>query len=222
MANKRIAEQSKPQAGVTGSTSPAASSTSAADTSSSMLVSIMEDDSVNTSPGSKASSPVEPPKSQIDFQFLNFSHPSDAKGSRARRTVRSHVTRQQHQREHAAAAARRVKTFPQPNTEPEPASSSTPRVATISTERPMTLELPNRPLITPSSTETSTSSPSPSPTGSPMQHFDRQIDPTDVYPEEWHPYLRGIIVRIAVPVMFSEIADSPTGPLSLEHCGRYS
>ena len=50
----------------------------------------------------------------VDFEFLNFSHPSDAKASEARRTVRSHVTRQQHQREQSSiAAARRTKSLPQ-------------------------------------------------------------------------------------------------------------
>ena len=144
--------------------------------------------------GSKASSPTETPKSQIDFQFLNFSHPSDAKGSRARRTVRSHVTRQQHQREHAAAAARRAKTFPQTDAEPDEASSSTAHSSSIATERPTTLELPRRPHLAASSTETSASSPSPSPTESPVYRPHRRIDPSDVYPEEWHPYLPHIMV----------------------------
>jgi len=61
----------------------------------------------NTSP-SPSEDVTERPTGQINFEFLNFSHPSDAKASGARRTVRSHVTRQQHQREqHAAAAAAR-------------------------------------------------------------------------------------------------------------------
>ena len=148
--------------------------------------------------GSKASSPTEQ-KSQIDFQFLNFSHPSDAKASRARRTVRSHVTRQQHQREHAAAAARRAKSFPQPEVEQEelPAPRAT-HAATFPSNRP-TLELPTRPgPAGPAASSSDASSQSPSPTGSPMHPFERRIDPSDVYPEEWHPYLPRIMVRSLV------------------------
>nr|POE63191.1 hypothetical protein CFP56_04094 [Quercus suber] len=141
---------------------------------------------------SKASSPAETPpaRSQIDFQFLNFSHPSDAKASRARRTVRSHVTKQQHQREHAAQAARRIgvsgtssdhlaappgilhaRTFP-----PDPA-----RALPV----PQPLVLPSR-----GSPESSSGSPTPSPTYAPT----RRIDPADVYPESWHPYIPRTIV----------------------------
>lgn len=143
--------------------------------------------------GSKASSPTEQ-KSQIDFQFLNFSHPSDAKASRARRTVRSHVTRQQHQREHAAAAARRAKSFPQPEAEPEdlPAPRAT-HAATFPSNRP-TLELPTRTGPVASSSDASSQSPSPTGSGSPMPSFERRIDPSDVYPEEWHPFLPRIVV----------------------------
>ena len=142
-------------------------------------------------PGSKASSPTEQ-KSQIDFQFLNFSHPSEAKASRARRTVRSHVTRQQHQREHAAAAARRAKSTPQPESEQDEPSGRIQHAATFPSNRP-TLELPTRP--GPSTAGSDASSQSPSPTGSPMTYeADRRINPYEVYPSEWHPYLPGILV----------------------------
>lgn len=66
----------------------------------------------HTPAGRRASasvSPVDQLKPQIDFQFLNFSHPSEAKTGKTRKAVRSHVTKQQHQRENAAAAARRAK-----------------------------------------------------------------------------------------------------------------
>ena len=143
--------------------------------------------------GSKASSPTEQTKNQIDFQFLNFSHPSDAKASRARKTVRSHVTRQQHQREHAAAAARRAKSYPQPapETESEPEAPRRPHAATFPPDRP-TLDPPTHSGAATSSEEAS--SPSPSPTGSPKHQPEKQIDPADVYPEEWHPYLPRILV----------------------------
>ena len=142
-------------------------------------------------PGSKASSPTEQ-KSQIDFQFLNFSHPSEAKASRARRTVRSHVTRQQHQREHAAAAARRAKSVPQPDVELEQGPSQIVHAATFPPNRP-TLELPTRPGAPRAASDAS--SQSPSPTGSPMRSAESRIDPYEVYPQEWHPYLQTIMVH---------------------------
>lgn len=195
MANvKRAAELSRSESEGNRSTS---SSHSRSETGMSSVAwrskSVMPSSS-NSPTGSKASSPTDQSKSQIDFQFLNFSHPSDAKGSRARRTVRSHVTKQQHQKEHAAAAARRAKSYPQPDSPPEPDEDlPAPRkhAATFPTNRP-TLDLPER-LATVSSGETS--SPSPSPTGSSPRTTDQQIDPRDVYPADWHPYLPKILVN---------------------------
>jgi len=152
----------------------------------------------DTRPGSKASSPSETPtKAQIDFQFLNFTHPSDAKASGTRKAVRSHVTKQQHQKEHAAAAARRAKTFPRADNEMDEAMIPS-RSATPST-RPMTLELPRRdsPAIMRISSTTA-SSPSAVPSGSvspaPLQG---SLDVNDVYPQEWHPYLPRIMVSLS-------------------------
>lgn len=152
-------------------------------------------DPSDSQPGSKASSPTEQTKSQIDFQFLNFSHPSDAKGSRARRTVRSHVTKQQHQKEHAAAAARRAKSFPQPDGPPESDGLPAPRphAATFPSDRP-TINLPERSSSTVNQDEIL--SPSPSPTGSSPISSDQQLDPREVYPEDWHPYLPKILVSL--------------------------
>ena len=142
--------------------------------------------------GSKTSSPTEP-KSQIDFQFLNFTHPSEAKASRARRAVRSHVTKQQHQREHAAAAARRAKSFPRAaEVESEDLPAPRAHAASYPPNRP-TLELPTRPFPVASSSEASSQSPSPE-GGSPMYLSENRINPSDVYPEEWRPYLHGIMV----------------------------
>jgi hypothetical protein len=145
--------------------------------------------------GSKASSPTEQ-KSQVDFQFLNFSHPSEAKESRARRTVRSHVTKQQHQREHAAAAARRAQSASQNDAEQEesPAPSMI-HAATFPPNRP-TLELPSRP--GPSTAGSDASSQSPSPEGSPLTYRPTQrINPYDLYPAEWHPYLSAVTVTFS-------------------------
>lgn len=144
--------------------------------------------------GSKASSPTEQ-KNQVDFQFLNFSHPSEAKESRARRTVRSHVTRQQHQREHAAAAARRAQSAPQIDGEQEePAGPSTvPHAATYPPPNRPTLQLPTR--SRPSNAGSDASSQSPSPEGSPsIYRPERRINPYEVYPAEWHPYLPAVTV----------------------------
>lgn len=147
--------------------------------------------------GSKANSPTEQ-KSQIDFQFLNFSHPSEAKASRARRTVRSHVTRQQHQREHAAAAARRAKSAPQVDAsqdDVEQEESPRPMIQAAATFPPggPTLQLPTRPAL--STAESDASSQSPSPTGSPSTYRpEHRINPYELYPSEWHPYLPAIMV----------------------------
>ena len=190
MATKRSNQQSKTG---TRSTSPATSrsdtSNSEFQTSRAVVFLILH------RPGSKASDSGEPQKPQIDFQFLNFTHPSDAKGSRARRTVRSHVTRQQHQKEHAAAAARRAKSFPQADAEPDALPTQLTHAATFPPERPTTLEIPSRAATTTSSTEASSQSPSPTGSVSPMYQPERRINPSDVYPEEWHPYLPRIMVR---------------------------
>ena len=197
MANvKRTAELSRSESGDNRSASPAHSRSETG--MSSVAVSMLTTAQVmpqfsDSSPGSKSSSPTDSSKSQIDFQFLNFSHPSDAKGSRARRTVRSHVTKQQHQKEHAAAAARRAKSYPQPDSPPEAEDLPAPRrhAATFPSARP-TLELPERPAQSASGEEVS--SPSPSPTGSSPRTGDQQIDPREVYPADWHPYLPKIMV----------------------------
>jgi hypothetical protein len=176
--------------------------------------------STNQVTGSKASSPAEQ-KSQIDFQFLNFSHPSEAKASRARKTVRSHVTRQQHQREHAAAAARRAKSFPQPEDERELDEHPPLRThaATFPANRP-TLELPSGPSQSISSPEAS--SQSPSPIGSPSYPFERGIDPKELYPLEWHPYIPRVIVCWSVVMYFGPKTKLCSGLLSLKHGCRCS
>ncbi|KAH9844522.1 Fungal specific transcription factor domain [Teratosphaeria destructans] len=149
------------------------------------------------SSSSNASSQPEQAQNQIDFQFLNFSHPSDAKASRARRTVRSHVTRQQHQREHALQAARRAQSFQGPESDTEPPSLRRPHARTFPEQRPATLELPGTTgtiLAAPStsSPETSPNSPSPaaSPTDSPAPGV---VDLAGIYPERWHPYIPRIM-----------------------------
>jgi len=157
-------------------------------------------------PGSQAPSPQEPTKNQIDFQFLNFSHPSEAKASRARRTVRSHVTRQQHQREHALQAARRAKSYqgsePQPEEHPPLRRS---HAQTFPSNAPTSLELPG-PLPTEPSSSPEASSGSTSPSASSItasSTFAQEsgIDPSEVYPEDWHPYISRVMVRRSEPTL---------------------
>jgi len=143
--------------------------------------------------GSKASSPQEQSKAQIDFQFLNFSHPSDAKASRARRAVRSHVTRQQHQREHAAQAARRTKSLQPQGSEPEELPPMREHSKTLPSERPVSIQQPEMGTTdTPSSPEASSGSTSP--TTTPNSYLDGRVNPAELYPEQWHPYIPQVMV----------------------------
>lgn len=136
--------------------------------------------------------------SQVEYQFLNFSHPSEAKASRARKTVRSHVTKQQHQKEQFAAqkaAERRTKSLPQnPQGQSELSlnqqrqhASSFPLSLPIKTEFPPIQTLQTSGLQT-SGSETSSvrSTPiSPSP-WSPLPSPSARLDPLELYPQEWH------------------------------------
>lgn len=204
MANKRTAELSQTQPEGSRAASPA---TSRSETSSSMSIPTSRtgrmSDQTDSTPGSKASSPSETPKNQIDFHFLNFSHPSDAKASRARRAVRSHVTRQQHKAEHAAAAARRAKSFQQQPTRTEEAPTLRAHAATFPSQRPASLVL--QPTNASSSTTTSSpedeSSPDASPVASPTQPLERRVDPSELYPEEWHPYVPRVMVCERHPLL---------------------
>lgn len=146
-------------------------------------------------------SPDTPLSQQVDFEFLNFSHPSEAKASRARRTVRSHVTKHQHQKEQfAAAAARRSKSLPQGN---EPNSGrKTPRLRTYHTTATSTPEetfserySPQRP--TSQSDPSSSVASIDSPLQSPMRPPSTQLDPYEIYPPQWHASIRPVIDHCA-------------------------
>ncbi|KXS94899.1 hypothetical protein AC578_1665 [Pseudocercospora eumusae] len=122
------------------------------------------------------------PGDSIDFRFLNFSHPQDARNAQTRRNVRSHVTTEQHkkQRQRAAEQARRA----------QQASSDQLPSPTLSVpfDRTPSAGSPGH-----SETETSspeTSSPA-SPAGSPTAVT--RINPTEVYPEDWHASLRPVM-----------------------------
>ncbi|KAF2725485.1 hypothetical protein K431DRAFT_215635 [Polychaeton citri CBS 116435] len=182
MANKRAAELSNKSH--SGSNRGSAPATGRSDTSSS----------------SKTSSPTEQNKAQIDFQFLNFSHPSEAKASRARRTVRSHVTRQQHQREQAAIAAKRAKSIEESSPQAESSSSAQQagpaRTSSHSTPT-RSLELPVRTVPSQGSPESTSSSP--------INEELERINPLEVYPTEWLPY----IPRILEHYFHQIAADNP-------------
>lgn len=131
---------------------------------------------------------------QIDFQFLNFSHPSDAKASRARRAVRSHVTRQQHQREHALQAARRAQSYQGPSSQAEPATPWE-HARTFPSVRPPTLEIPGGSTdVAQSTSSPEASSASPSPSNSPTYELHRRVDLAELYPQDWHPFIPRILV----------------------------
>ena len=145
----------------------------------------------NTIP-SPSEDAIERPAGQINFEFLNFSHPSDAKASRARRTVRSHVTRQQHQKEQHAAAARRSRSLPQIA---EASSTSRPphfetHVSFSSTEA-SSESVPLRRMD--SEAASSARSTTESPLQSPMITSPARIHPFDIYPPEWHASIPFIV-----------------------------
>ncbi|PNS17871.1 Protein EFR3 [Sphaceloma murrayae] len=151
-------------------------------------------DSTKSSRSRARASPDRPSSQQIDFEFLNFSHPSEAKASRARRTVRSHVTRQQHHREQQAAAARRTRSFPQSTS---PAISRPPRLRTSQTIAiPDHTIDPNIPSLRTSKSAPSSSvaSSAPSPLGSPSDSVtgSMNLDPYEVYPPSWQPYISAV------------------------------
>ena len=146
--------------------------------------------------------PEPSPSLQGDFEFLNFSHPSQAKTEGARRTVRSHVTRRQHSKEQqAAAAARRFKS----ETKSEPQSPE----ATASHPPPL-LRTPHQPLSPPSRGDSIIGGHSPlqtthsdpeslvtsaagSPLHSPAQTLAAQVDPVQIYPPQWHASIPVVI-----------------------------
>nr|OQO16877.1 hypothetical protein B0A51_16680 [Rachicladosporium sp. CCFEE 5018] len=139
---------------------------------------------------SAAGTPVETP-TNISFQFLNFNHPDDAKSSQHRKKVRSHVTKQQHQREQALTAARRAKSYQE-----ERPSDDMPQqrahASTFPSQAPSTSEQSSSERPAPSTS--TASSQSPSPVTSPAAYSPAiTIDPLDVYPPEWHSYIPRIL-----------------------------
>ncbi|KAF2149810.1 hypothetical protein K461DRAFT_34227 [Myriangium duriaei CBS 260.36] len=141
---------------------------------------------------------VRPPPHRLGFEFLNFSHPSEAKDPHSRRTVRSHVTRQQHQKDQmAAAAARRARNNSQ---QPEPSGSNAPPPlrtqlpvsqltrgdSIIEEYSPLSLTRSEPGSLVTSTTGSPLHSPLHSPTGTPTGTRAGQVDPLQIYPELWH------------------------------------
>ncbi|KAK0275687.1 hypothetical protein LTR35_010957 [Friedmanniomyces endolithicus] len=153
-----------------------------------------------STPARQAPPPQEAPRSQIDFQFLNFSHPSDAKASNARKAVRSHVTKQQHQKEQKLQQERRAKSFPGTPSEPDqrlPLRRA--HAGSFPPERPASIDLPILSVqrsaggSLASSPGALSASSSGSPTASPTRPLERRIDPSELYQEAWHPYIPRIM-----------------------------
>jgi len=168
--------------------------------------------------GSKASSPVE--TTTVEFQFLNFSHPSEAKTSQHRRQVRSHVTRQQHQRDNAQKEARRTQSL-QAEEVSDRVEPGRAHAASFPSEQPSSLELPGASGSKPGSPRSTSqaSSPGASPTLGTAPHG---LDLGALYPEAWQQYVPLVMVRPS-PIQASTLVDLThlTGVLYRQHDYRH-
>ncbi|KAM3414702.1 hypothetical protein BST61_g9860 [Cercospora zeina] len=155
MASQSPAESSKGQPAASGPTSSASS----------------------RSDNSK--SPISP--EGVDFRFMNFSHPKEAKNAQTRRNVRSHVTSKQHekQRQRIAEQTRQSR---QNSQQPSPTSSVQLSRTSASAETSPTH----------SHSELEASSPEASAPTSPSVPAHR-INPLELYPESWHSSLRPVM-----------------------------
>lgn len=121
-----------------------------------------ESDSVS---GSKSSSQEH----NIDFRFLNFTNPSDAKNAQTRKSVRSHVTTGQHKAARKAAAEHALRSH-QTSARPSPSRSPTS-----------------------GRSENDASSPeATSPTTPPAL---ARLGPRELYPEGWQSSISPVMVR---------------------------
>lgn len=180
MVTQRNAELSRGQPAGSGSTTPASPRSESLSTfffTSTSSHGDMSDDP-NASSGSKSSTTGD----SIDFRFLNFSHPQDAKNAQTRRNVRSHVTTEQHkkQRQRAAEHARRTQQGPSEQLASPILTSPQDRASSAGS---------------PVLSETETSSPEASSPGNSSPTPVTRINPTELYPREWHEYLRPVMVR---------------------------
>ena len=186
MTNQRNAELSRAYSGGSGPASPASSRS---ESGSTFFFSTLNrygirsdmDEESNVPSGSKSGSAVE----SIDFRFLNFTNPKDAKDASTRRSVRSHVTSKQHEKQRKRAAAEQAQRDQQASS---PDGVASPTLHVPDSRRTSYVE---------SSGPSETSSPEDSSSGTPATSPPplTRINPLEVYPEEWHPYLRPIMVR---------------------------
>ncbi|KAG9737219.1 hypothetical protein KCU75_g17057, partial [Aureobasidium melanogenum] len=132
------------------------------------------------------SSPVSPGSSDppMSFQFVNLTDPSDTKDQKVRRAIRSHVTKQQHQKAEQLAAARRSNSDPQLlGTSSAQLFQGRAHAASYPMSRPTSSDQQS-PVSPTSSSDVSSFSSTPQ---YPM------IDVSQVYPAQWLPYLNQIL-----------------------------
>ncbi|KAK5999915.1 hypothetical protein QM012_005003 [Aureobasidium pullulans] len=132
------------------------------------------------------SSPVSPGSSEtpMSFQFVNLTDPSDTKDQKVRRAIRSHVTKQQHQKAEQLAAARRSNSDPQLlGTSSAQISQGRAHAASYPLSRPTSSDQ-HSPISPTSSSDVSSFASTPQ---YPM------IDVSQVYPVQWLPYLNQIL-----------------------------
>ncbi|TKX21934.1 hypothetical protein C1H76_5826 [Elsinoe australis] len=163
------------------------------------------------SPIERRSSPESKP-AQVDFEFLNFSHPSEAKDSKFRRKVRSHVTRHQHQREQLAlTAARLASATPRPG---RLSDSALPQVhfdgsnSACNTPAPSLSPSPSPSAISSTYDHSRATTPTPglTPSPSPPSFAFGQGVRTDLYPLEWGP---------SIPIVLSHYLSTIAAQTSL-------
>jgi hypothetical protein len=139
-------------------------------------------------PATSSSASAEP---AMAFQFVNLQDPSDSKDENVRRSIRSFVTKQQHQKADKMIAARRS------NSDSQLQATSNP----IPSEQQRS--------VSPGSTSDAALSAS-SPTQATM------IDVSRVYPVQWLPYLNQILENCQSPNTFSQ--EAPTTDSFPTHC----
>ncbi|KAK5711494.1 hypothetical protein LTR17_018369 [Elasticomyces elasticus] len=150
----------------------------------------------DTSADSKALPPQDTLRVQTDFPFLNFSHPLDAKASNARKTVRSHVTKQQHQKAQKLQQVRRTKSLQGVASESDQRPPRRPHAETVLPNPTTVIDLPIHNSAggsSVSSPDRASASPSNAPAPSPTYQPQQRVNPAELYPEAWHPYIPRII-----------------------------
>ncbi|KAI4716780.1 hypothetical protein E4T48_06981 [Aureobasidium sp. EXF-10727] len=131
------------------------------------------------------SSPVSPGPSEppMSFQFVNLTDPSDTKDQKVRRAIRSHVTKQQHQKAEQLAAARRSNSDPQLLGTSAQISQGRAHAVSYPLSRPTSSDQQS-PISPTSSSDVSSFSPTTQ---------NSMIDVSQVYPSQWLPYLNQIL-----------------------------